>query len=155
MNKKQYLNSLPRKRIASGAIILNNKGRLLIVKPTYRDYWSLPGGVVDKNESPYHACLREALEEIGIKISIKRLVGVIYHYNKELDDEAILFHYLCSPLSNNQIKKIRLPKNEIEDFKFIKPKDISKYNQHSAKLFRKYAKLVIKDNLNNYFEDIF
>jgi 8-oxo-dGTP diphosphatase len=155
MDKKQYLNSLPRKRIASGAIIFNQKGELLMVKPSYKDYWSIPGGVVEKNESPYQACLREALEEIGIKIKIQRLVGVFYRYRRDLDDELIQFHYLCFPLSKEQIRKIKLAKDEIEDYKYVKVKDVPKYNQRLTQVAKISAKLAKQDSTNNYFEEFF
>ena len=155
MDKKQYLNSLPCKRISSGAIIFSQKGELLMVKPSYKDYWSIPGGVVEKNESPYQACIREGLEEIGIKVRIRKLLSVIYQYRNELDDESIQFHYLCFPLSKIQIKKIKLAKDEIEDYKYVKVKDVPKYNQRFAERAIKYAKIAKFDTINNYFEDIF
>jgi 8-oxo-dGTP diphosphatase len=123
-----------------------------MVKPSYQDNWSIPGGVVEKNESPYQTCLREALEEIGIKIKIKRLLGVYYRYRKDLDDESIQFHYLCLPLSKAQLKKIKLAEDEIEDYKYIKPSVISRYNQQFAKIAKKYAKILQFASLNNYFD---
>lgn len=47
-----YLKTLPRKRMACGVLIFNEKNELLIVKNSYKDYWSIPGGVIEENESP-------------------------------------------------------------------------------------------------------
>ena len=37
--------SLPMKRMGAGAVIRDLDGNVLIVKPTYKDGWELPGGV--------------------------------------------------------------------------------------------------------------
>jgi 8-oxo-dGTP diphosphatase len=44
---KDFYAALPAKRMASGALYFNNRGELLIVKPTYRAAWLIPGGVVE------------------------------------------------------------------------------------------------------------
>jgi len=62
----KYYDSLPKKRMASGVLYLNEVRELLIVKPTYRDHWLIPGGVVEINESPLQAARREVKEELGI-----------------------------------------------------------------------------------------
>ncbi|CAL8480313.1 NUDIX domain-containing protein [Caballeronia sp. S22] len=50
-----------------GALVAIYVGRaLLLVKPSYRPEWNLPGGSVDPGETPYAAALREIDEEIGL-----------------------------------------------------------------------------------------
>ena len=126
-----------------------------MVKPSYKDNWSIPGGIVETNESPYNACLRETLEEIGINIKIKKLLAVIYQKHQELNDESIQFHFLGQSISNIQIRKIRLQKDEIEDFKFVNIKDIPKYNEALGKKASRYLKLIKGNGKNNYFEERF
>ena len=64
--------------MGAGCLLFNSEDEILIVKPTYKDYWTLPGGVVEQNESPRDACMREVKEEIGIEIVPKRLVCIDY-----------------------------------------------------------------------------
>ena len=47
--RANYLASLPRKRVAAGAVFGDERGRILVVAPTYRPHWQLPGGVVDSD----------------------------------------------------------------------------------------------------------
>jgi len=62
-----WYQSLPRKRMAAGMMLFNNKEQLLIVQPKYRsDGWLLPGGVVEKTESPRKTAIRETHEELGL-----------------------------------------------------------------------------------------
>lgn len=53
-------------RVAAGALFFDEAGRILLVRPTYKDYWDIPGGYVEPGESPRAACLREIREELGL-----------------------------------------------------------------------------------------
>ena len=44
---------LPRKRMASAALFLNAQSEILIVKPIYREFWLLPGGVIEVGDRKY------------------------------------------------------------------------------------------------------
>jgi ADP-ribose pyrophosphatase YjhB (NUDIX family) len=63
-------------RVAAGALILDPHGRVLLVKPTYKDGWDIPGGYVEPGESPAAACARELAEEIGLRWQAGRLLLV-------------------------------------------------------------------------------
>jgi ADP-ribose pyrophosphatase YjhB (NUDIX family) len=54
---------LSRKRVGAGALITDTAGRVLMVEPTYKDTWEVPGGVVEAGESAVAACQRECVEE--------------------------------------------------------------------------------------------
>src|ERR1051326_1661268 len=58
--------ALPRKRMAAAMLLFDMAGRVLLVKPVYKDYWDAPGGVVERNESPREAAHREVREELGL-----------------------------------------------------------------------------------------
>jgi hypothetical protein len=49
--------------VTAGALITDTGGRVLLVKPNYRDHWLFPGGTADDNESPEAACAREIKED--------------------------------------------------------------------------------------------
>src|SRR5208282_4188597 len=53
---------------AAAALFTNPAGRVLLVKPNYRDHWSLPGGILDHGEPPHEGCRREVKEELGLDI---------------------------------------------------------------------------------------
>ncbi|MCW2930382.1 MAG: ADP-ribose pyrophosphatase, partial [Actinomycetia bacterium] len=60
----QYVASLARKRMAASALFRDEAGRVLLVEPTYKPVWDLPGGAVEAEESPHAACRREVREEL-------------------------------------------------------------------------------------------
>ena len=40
---KAFIATLPTRRLAAGALIRNERGEMLLVKPNYKDGWILPG----------------------------------------------------------------------------------------------------------------
>ena len=38
---------MPRKRVSAGALFRDAAGRILVVEPTYKDSWEIPGGIVE------------------------------------------------------------------------------------------------------------
>ena len=59
-----YRNSRPAKRMGAGALLRDAQDRVL-VQPSYKPGWEVPGGVVEQIESPRAACSREPTEELG------------------------------------------------------------------------------------------
>ena len=114
-----YIRRLPRQRMVASLVVLS-EGRLLVVKPTYRDGWLLPGGVVDQDESPARACVREAQEELGLQLALDRLV-LVDHAAAAADGSGGSVHFWFSTpdLSAKQIDAITLPPDELEAFRFV------------------------------------
>jgi 8-oxo-dGTP diphosphatase len=67
---------LPAIPASAGALVRGSKGRLLILKPTYKGGWTIPGGIVEIGESPWEACRRETREECGLDVTTGRLACV-------------------------------------------------------------------------------
>jgi mutator protein MutT len=56
--------------VTAGAVILNDKGEVLLLKHRFRpgSGWGLPGGFMEKGEQPIDALRRELREEIGLEV---------------------------------------------------------------------------------------
>ena len=68
-----------RYRRIEGAHVLatDEAGRILVVKTTYLGPgWMLPGGRVERGETPHAAAARETLEETGLEVRVDRLLLV-------------------------------------------------------------------------------
>lgn len=64
---------------SEGAHVLatDEKGRILVVRTTYLGPgWMLPGGRVERPESPHAAAARETREETGLDVEVHRLLLV-------------------------------------------------------------------------------
>ena len=61
---------------ATNGIVFNEAGEVLLQKRADNGWWALPGGWVDPGESVEQGAVREVWEETGLRVSVKRLVGV-------------------------------------------------------------------------------
>jgi len=104
--------------MAAGCLFLNNKGKVLLVNPIYKEPWEIPGGVVEHNDSPLQACVREVREELGLTIQPKRLLCVAYSPSEGDRLESIHFIFDGGELSKNQIKNITLQTAELSEYRF-------------------------------------
>lgn len=125
-NNKAYLQNLPKKRMGSGCLIFNESGQVLLVKPTYKSVWEIPGGVVEANESPKAACQREVREELGLELNIGRLLCVDYNTKTAEKTESLMFIYDGGIITLSTIRSIRLPANELRTFRFFTPNTLPK-----------------------------
>jgi 8-oxo-dGTP pyrophosphatase MutT (NUDIX family) len=74
----EYVEQLPRKRMSAGVLIRDQGGRILLVEPSYKPGWEIPGGVVEDGEAPWTTAVRELQEEIGLSRPCGRLLVVDY-----------------------------------------------------------------------------
>lgn len=74
--ERSFWTSLPRKVVAAAVLCRDPDGRLLCVHDAFKQRWTIPGGVVDADESPDAAARREAAEEAGVDVDLGALLGV-------------------------------------------------------------------------------
>lgn len=61
-------------------ITIDDHDRILVVRTTYLGpEWMLPGGHVERAETPHHAAARETREETGLDVRVERLLFVDAH----------------------------------------------------------------------------
>lgn len=63
-------------RVGCSAVIRDKEGRVLLTRRRDNGQWCLPSGGMDAGESPSETCIREVFEETGLRVQVKRLVGV-------------------------------------------------------------------------------
>ncbi|MFX1418119.1 MAG: NUDIX hydrolase [Promethearchaeota archaeon] len=88
----------------AGVAINNNK--VLVHKSILDDFWSLPGGRCEFLEISKDALIREMMEEIGVKIKIKRplyFVENFFFFNKKNYHELSIFYLIELPLNSKKI----------------------------------------------------
>ncbi|MFC0528584.1 NUDIX domain-containing protein [Phytohabitans kaempferiae] len=61
---------------AAALFVTDESGRVLLVKPNYRDHWAIPGGYVDQHEDPHTCAARELREELGLTLPVGDLLVV-------------------------------------------------------------------------------
>jgi len=80
MTQVLYGNRLGRQgqlRIGCSAVIFDEtRTKALLTRRADNGLWCIPGGAMESGESAAEACEREVLEETGLGVRVKRLVGV-------------------------------------------------------------------------------
>lgn len=110
---------VPRIPASAGALIFDRAGRLLVLNPTYKKGWTIPGGQIEAGgESPWEACQRETREECGLVITAGRLVCVDFLRPKSNRLGGVRFLFDCGACTNAQLAAIRLQGAEIDEHRF-------------------------------------
>ncbi|HEY4519525.1 MAG TPA: NUDIX hydrolase [Candidatus Paceibacterota bacterium] len=116
---EEFYKQLPKKPHSGAALFFDTDNRLLVVKPNYKSHWSIPGGMVDKDESPQEACVREVFEEINLTISNPRFLGVDYSFPFRDRKECVHYIFYGGEVSEEQKKILRPQPEEIDEIRFV------------------------------------
>jgi 8-oxo-dGTP diphosphatase len=82
----------------AGAIIVDDEGRLLLIQRGQdpgRGLWSVPGGKCEPGETAAQACVREVLEETGLRVEIVRHAGQV-RFPGLPGDEVLIDDFVCA-----------------------------------------------------------
>ena len=117
---------VPRIPASAGALIFDAGGRLLILKPSYKKGWTVPGGQIESDgESPWEACRRETQEECALEIERGRLVCVDFLRPKPNRVGGVRFLFDCGSFTDERLGAIRLQEAEIEEHRLVQLPDAS------------------------------
>ena len=111
---------LPAVPASSGALIFDRGGRLLILKPTYKKGWTIPGGIMEADgETPWEACQREVREETGLRVGQARLACVDFRRPKPGRPGGMRFLFDCGPLGGETLAALVLQEEEIAESRLL------------------------------------
>lgn len=100
------------------AFFTDPEGRVLIVKPNYRDSWLFVGGMVDRGESPHEACAREIKEEIGLDVPVGDLLVLQWMQPHPFVPGAMsVYVFDCGVIEDADL--IHLQAEELDEFAFL------------------------------------
>ncbi|MEO6085339.1 MAG: NUDIX hydrolase [Umezawaea sp.] len=108
-----------RKRVAAKVVIRDESGRVLLVDPNYKDYWDLPGGMVEANEAPRAAAVREVREELGATIDIGRLLVLDWEGPHGPWDDQLVMVFDGGVLTHQEVAALRVTDPELSQFAFL------------------------------------
>jgi ADP-ribose pyrophosphatase YjhB (NUDIX family) len=115
---------MARPRVAAGALFTDDEGRVLMVRPTSKDYWDIPGGYVEPGESPRAACRRELEEELGVSPWVGRLL-VADWAPQSREGDKLLFIFAGEGIAPTDIDRLILQRGEIAEVRFIAPEELA------------------------------
>ncbi len=115
-----------RAAIASGALFVDDQDRIMLVKPTYKSFWDIPGGYVEPGESPAEGCAREVREELGIEPRIGKLLVADWAPTSK-DGDKVLFVFDGGQLTSEQHAAIRVQASELVRYEYVAADDLPQF----------------------------
>jgi 8-oxo-dGTP diphosphatase len=117
---------LPGVVVAAGALISDPTGRMLVVKPNYRDHWTLPGGICEHGEPPHAGCAREVAEELGLALPIGAML--VLDWSQPYGRQARpIIHFVFDGGTITGEAGIVLQQDELDEFRFIPAAEVARY----------------------------
>jgi ADP-ribose pyrophosphatase YjhB (NUDIX family) len=110
---------LPTLPASAGAMLFDDAGRLLLLRPTYKSGWTLPGGVMESDETPWQACRREVFEECGLVVAHGRLAAVDTRPAKGERALGLRFLFDCGSFPDDVLATVRLQAVEISEHALV------------------------------------
>lgn len=136
---KRWMKTLP-KRVSSSAMILENSiGQALIVKSSYKPYWTFPGGIIEGHETPKEGAIRETFEEVGILIDPRKVEFVAVVDRRSTYAETYQFIFKA-PLTLGGIKKLVLQTSEIDEYLLVTREQVKLNERVYGKVITHWAK---------------
>jgi 8-oxo-dGTP diphosphatase len=145
--------TLPRKRIAAGVLFTDEHGRVLLVEPAYKDYWEIPGGAVEINESPHDAAVREIEEELGLTVQVGRLLVTDWVPPRTDRTEGVMFIFAGPTLDPAQQGAIHLPPAELRSWAWCSPVEANARLPKNLSRRVTAALLALSEGTTPYLED--
>ncbi|MER5702397.1 NUDIX hydrolase [Micromonospora sp. NPDC002296] len=133
-------------RVAAGALFFDNEGRVLLVRPSYKDHWDIPGGYVEPGESPRAACMREIEEELGLTTVVGPLL-VVDWAPAEHEGDKLLFIFDGGSLTTEQEQAIRFMDGELTEWRYVAADNLDHYG--TARLTRRLRAAIAARNSGN------
>lgn len=118
--------SLPSVIVAAGGLITGPSGRVLLVKPNYRELWALPGGICEQGEPPHQGCRREVAEELGLDLPVGRLLAVDWSQPYGADANPIM-HFVFDGGQLSDGAGIVIQEAELDGYQFVSTAELPSY----------------------------
>lgn len=122
---KAFIATLPTRRLAAGALIRNGAGQMLVVKPNYKDGWTIPGGTVEAGEAPQTGCFREVAEEVGLNLKPGRLLVIFHGLALGIWGDSTYYIYDAGVLPEGA--QITLQEEELTGYEWVAPELLDAY----------------------------
>jgi len=114
--------------------VLIRDGEILLVKSTYQRIhpWGLPGGGLERGESPETAVIRELFEEISFEVEVEKLLFV-----KTMWTDRVGIYYLCKHVAGEF-----LPSDEISELGYFRMDNLPDVRPIDVALIREIFEVV-------------
>jgi len=122
----EWFGGLPGVVVAGGALFTDPDGRVLLVKPNYRDHWTIPGGVCEHGEPPHAGAAREIAEEVGLAGLAGPLLTVDWSQPYGRHQRPIM-HFVFDGGTIPADTPIKVQAEELDGYRFTATAELASY----------------------------
>lgn len=142
-----------RKRVAADVLIRDQHGHVVLVNPTYKEHWDLPGGMAEPNEPPRAAAVREVREELGLPIRPGRVLLLDWIGPHSPWDDQLLFIFDGGVFPHDQLSQLTPRDPEISDVAAVPVEQARQLLRADMADRLSRALLALARNATDYSED--
>jgi ADP-ribose pyrophosphatase YjhB (NUDIX family) len=124
-DEADFLSAFPPVRVGTGVLLRDDWGCVLLVKPSHRSRWAIPGGEVDLEEAPRQAVRRQLFEVLGLDREPGALLCVdVVPAREPFPRPEILYLFDGGVLGDAEQETIWHPGGQRHDWRFVQPADL-------------------------------
>ncbi|MFG2981240.1 NUDIX domain-containing protein [Streptomyces sp. NPDC048258] len=118
---RAYYATQPAPLVAATGIVVDTRGRVLVLTTSYKADLELPGGTVEDTETPEAGLARELEEELGLTVPVGRLLAVDSRPPGPLGRSLVVHVHLVGPLPPAEAAALSFPDGEITEARWLRP----------------------------------
>lgn len=104
-------------REVAGNLLIED-GKVLLIHRQDHDHWEVPGGKTEDGESPTSAAVREAQEEIGVDLELRK---PFYSGEFQHDGELFLWHRYLAEIVYGEPE---IQEDKFDELKWVGPREL-------------------------------
>ncbi|WP_327303214.1 NUDIX hydrolase [Streptomyces sp. NBC_01298] len=120
---RAYYAAQPSPLVAATGIVLDPRGRVLVLTTSYKAELELPGGGVEDTETPEEGLARELKEELDLSVPVGRLLAVDSRPPGPLGRSLVVHVHLVGPLTPEETSAISFPDGEVTEARWLTPEE--------------------------------
>jgi 8-oxo-dGTP diphosphatase len=122
--------------VGAMCIIERADGRVLLIRHLYRQRWGVPGGLLQRRETPNDAARREVREEVGLDVELIGEPAV----NVDADPRRIDIVFRARPVDETDADRVRPSSVEVLEARWFHPTELPELQFETAQVIQSLAR---------------